>query len=244
MKSRKEFENIVFEKSRILMDKRKAARRRAVKICAPMAACILVACMVLYPRPMPGKTAQGERYGNSGSGKNGSYTGGAPEGACSVKINTIDGMPNKGTNNIALMLDDFTKLDAEGLSEYYGIDINSIGGLVQAGFKLEEQGHWGVYRRKTGEAYWDVNTVTFTDGNRRASITLAKGGLPHFDINTAYEHPLEETSINGCSAVLAEYYEAGACYYGQLVYKNTGYIINTAGIEEDCFIRMLENITG
>lgn len=154
-------------------------------------------------------------------------------------INRIDGIPSNKLN-IALMADDFVKMNKKEINEYYGIDIFPS---VPDDLKEWDEQNFGIYRRNSGsgEVYWDQTVLNYDNENfsRSVNIEIKKGSLPLLDYG--FGESSEEKSIINNWEVAIGLSESGY-YHAIFMYKNVGFCVSGEGLTQDEFVSVLSSI--
>ncbi len=95
-----------------------------------------------------------------------------PQLPVSLVIHPIDRLSGDAYSLFCLHTEDLVNMDGQALNRYYGAELF---GNAPAGWK-EEPGQWGgIYRRDTGEIYWDINSVTYTGEDPTRSFGVMAG---------------------------------------------------------------------
>lgn len=162
-----------------------------------------------------------------------------------IVINHIDGISSDSARmNINLQWDDFVKMDAAELIDYYGTDIfPSVPSDLTNWDTADDFGGYGIYRRNkgTGEVYWDTTVLNYanSDITRSVNIEVAKDRLPFvcFAVDTAKY----QKSVISEHEVYIGISEAGY-YQAQFMHHNTGFILTMEGLSEKEVISVIQSI--
>lgn len=145
-----------------------------------------------------------------------------------LTISVIPSAPTVGTSNIALLTKDFVRMNDSELLHYYGVALP-----IEKEFpflKEQQNASHGIYKNTVRGIYYDTNTFSYAsaDGNRKITVTLAKGKPPLFNLNGIRGHgsPLSQSAYSGVSVTAARCDESGhPVYYAEFTHRGTGYSI-------------------
>lgn len=148
-----------------------------------------------------------------------------------------------------LLWDDFVPMTREELLDYYGVslpvealfpDLSAVGPEEGDGFGR------GIYRRESGEPYFDTNTFSFesADGVLGVNITLDKAF--HLPV-TPWELPGDElrfTNINGWELALFRYLDGEGNQYFRTEFRQNGvnYRVTGKNMCEQAYAVVLETL--
>ncbi len=142
--------------------------------------------------------------------------------------------------NIALLGDDFIKMDRAAVNAYYGINVFPE---VPADIPGWQDAAYGIYRRDggTGETYWDQMVLNYDneDFSRGVNIEVKKGALPFLDYG--FGKSAEEKSIINNWEVAIGLSESGY-YHAIFMYQNVGFCVNARGLTQSEFVAVLSSI--
>lgn len=221
----------------------KERHRRVVPFAAACTAVFLCVLAALLPRqsvvPQPENPASHTALSPSHAAANPSP----------LIFNELPAQPELAFHLFALWTDDFRPMTAAELSAYFGF---SMPEEFPGGLFLEEittpAGGPGIFQRKNGEAYFDGNRYVYRDSARQKhlTVTVAKGHLPYADIQEAYDHPMEKSTLNGVEITAASYTgDAGeSMLYAEFLYQGNGYFVYAGGVSTDVFFQVLLTLTG
>ena len=156
-----------------------------------------------------------------------------------IVINHIVSFSNDKMN-IALLLDDFIKMDKAAVNEYYGINVFPE---VPADIPEWKDATYGIYKRNggTGETYWDQMVLNYDndDFSRGVNLEIKKGSLPLLDY--VFGESAEEKSIINNWEVVIGLSEDGY-YHAVFMYQDVGFCINARGLTQDEFVAVISSI--
>jgi hypothetical protein len=165
-----------------------------------------------------------------------------------LTISVIPSAPTVKTSNIALLMKDFVHMNDSELLHYYGVSLP-----IEKEFsflKEQQNASHGIYKNTARGIYYDTNTFSYAsaDGNRKITVTLAKGKPPLFDLNEIRSHgfPLAQSAYSGVSVTATRCDESShPAYYAEFTRSGTGYSItakypaNTEDFAKDQFSALL-----
>lgn len=166
-----------------------------------------------------------------------------PDDSDVIVINKLESI-TADRMNIALLDEDFVKMSASELNEYYGINVFPVvpSDLVNWD-NAEDFGGYGIYRREKGggEIYFDQNVLNYSnpDYTRNVNIEVSKDRLPFLDFSIDPDE-LAGSTISGNSVYLgcndAGYYQA------RFIYRSTGFVLTTYGLSQDEYVSVVQSI--
>lgn len=143
-------------------------------------------------------------------------------------------------SGIALLVEDFVEMTRDEMVDYYGIDYIPT---VPEDIKPWENEQSGIFRRDggTGEVYWDVDVLNYSNENftREVHLEVDKGSNVHTDYS--FFEGTEEKSVINSVEVLIGLSENGY-YYAEFMYKDVGFLIDAEGVTEDEFVAIITSI--
>ena len=131
-------------------------------------------------------------------------------------------------NGIALMYDDFIKMNEEELATYYKTDVFP---KVPEDLKKWEESY-GIFKRKNGEIYYDGNIINYSneDFSRKVNLAIAKETNLPYDVLVMSKK--EEVSIiNAQKVVIAK--DPDNNYMVCFKYNDVGFTLMTHGLQLD-----------
>lgn len=159
-------------------------------------------------------------------------------------INELPEKYERQSHLFALHQEDYIPMSDEEFLDYYGVSLDITSSLPW--LKRQEQipeNFNGIYRRESGEVYFDNHSFLFADEEaaRRLSVTIAKEHLPFADINTAYDHPLKKSELNGVEMTLAHYTENTGedVFYAEFLFGGNGYSLFAFDFSQEEFYKVL-----
>jgi len=222
----------------------KHRRKIITKIATPMLSFCLIALLGIgvWQFGMPQNVASSQSSTQSAiTGTVGKETAVA-KGSDSIFINQTDGF-SADKMNINLRTEDFVKMTASQLNEYYGINVfPAVPADLKDWAETDDFGSYGIYRRDKGlgEIYWDQNILNYSnsDFTRNVNIELAKNKLPVLDFGIDAE--LKESKISDCPVYLGVSKEGE--YQARFIYNNTGFVVNTDGLTQEEVVAVIKSI--
>ena len=174
----------------------------------------------------------------SASSADSSYSQSGEEGN-KIVVNSIDNIP-ADRMNICLSCDDFVEMTREEMIAYYGTDYIPD---VPSDIKPWEEERSGIYRRNggTGEIYWDVDILNFSneDFTRNVNLEVAKGHIPWLDY-MHFDHDDEKSIINNTEVLMGKT-ESGY-YYAEFMYLNVGFAFCADGLTQEEFVKIVSSV--
>lgn len=161
-----------------------------------------------------------------------------PENLDVVVINAIDTVPDTQRMNIALMWDDFIQMNQDELCDYYGTNVfPSVPGDLTQSDQV-----YGIFKRSTGETYWDSNQISYCnqDFTRSVSVSADLNIVP-VDFCNLFDEPQNLSTINGVQVGIGRT-DYGA-FYAEFMLKETGFRVFAEGLEKEEFINILKSLT-
>ena len=161
-------------------------------------------------------------------------------------IRALDTPPQALHALFALMWEDYVPLDQQALLDYFGLALPAL--TLPDGTPLEaaEGADYGLYRRETGEAYFDGNCLSFSspDGTRRLQVGLGKAWFCSALSPLPQEKSLEFTQVNGRGLALFCYpdEEGQPCYYTEFMQGEAAWYVTGLGLSGQEFLRCLEQL--
>lgn len=145
--------------------------------------------------------------------------------------------------NIDLRIEDFVKMSALQLNEYYGTNVfPAVPADLKDWAEADDFGGYGIYRSDNGlgDIYWDQNVLNYSnsDFTRNVNIELAKDRLPILDFGLDAE--LKESIISDCSVYLGIDKEGN--YQARFIYNDTGFVVNADGLSREEFVAVIKSI--
>lgn len=148
-----------------------------------------------------------------------------------IVVNEVGELSNMSQkiDGIALMYDDFIKMSKEELISYYGTNVFA---KVPEDLKRWEEESYGIFKRKSGEIYYDGNIINYSneDFSRKVNITVSKEEALPYDVLIMSEK--EEVSlINDQEVVIAK--DPDNNYMVCFKYNDVGFTLMTHGLQLD-----------
>jgi len=162
-----------------------------------------------------------------------------------IVINNLNELPATDKMNIALMDDDFVKMDKSELTAYYGTNIFPIvPNDLKSWDTADDFGGYGIYRRNggTGEVYYDTIILNYSNDNfsRTMNIELEKGSIPFQDFvvdTTKYQKSI----ISGQQVIIGLDVTTNTYFIG-LMHDNVGFAITAYGLTQDEVVEVVRSI--
>lgn len=162
-----------------------------------------------------------------------------------IIVNKLSFNPTADRMNIALLIDDFVKMDKKELNDYYGTNVFPI---VPDDLKnwdeADDFAGYGIYRRDkgAGDVYCDTVVLNYSnaDFSRNLNIEVAKGVIPSQDfvvLTTDYQKSIiaEQEVIIGLDTVQN-------IYFVGLMHNDVGFAITAAGFTQDEVVAVIRSI--
>ncbi len=156
-----------------------------------------------------------------------------------IIIHTVENFSGNKMN-IALMMEDFTPMNLNELSTYYGYTIFP----ALSGHLIASENHrFGIYRRNggSGAVYWDSNGIHYgnEDGSKQLHVEVRKDSLPLCDY--VFYHSIKEKSvINGIEVAFG--HSANGMYYAQFMHRRLGFQLVAQGLTQQEFVEVLSEM--
>jgi hypothetical protein len=169
-----------------------------------------------------------------------------------IHINEVDRDHSAPTQaHFAVLGDNIRHLTRGELFEHYGIqpfDIAEVlddmklihGGFLGAGY--------GIYYFPSGSIF-DANNFEYhrKGTNQRVNVFIKSGGVYGFgDVNTEDFDGLLLSEINGMEMIIVRYVDSenNNIYYTEFFYKNLVFLVSSANLSADDFVKVLQYLTG
>lgn len=218
-------------------------KKTITKIAAPALSFCLVALLGIgvWQFGMPQDAASPQKSTQSAIASMGGEEA-AAKGNDSIFVNQIEGF-SADKININLRTEDFVKMSASQLSEYYGTNVfPAVPPDLKDWAKADDFGGYGIYRSDNGlgDIYWDQNVLNYSnsDFTRNVNIELAKDRLPILDFGIDAE--LKESIISDCPVYLGVDKEGS--YQARFIYNHTGFIVNADGLTQEEVVAVIKSI--
>lgn len=171
----------------------------------------------------------------------------ASSAVSTAAFNTLDAPPQALGALFALMWEDYVPLSYPDMLDYFGLALPSVLALPDGvPLELVEAGDYGLYRRESGQVYYDGNCVCFSspDGERQLQVGLGKAWFCSSLSPLPQEKQLEFTQINGRALALFRYLDeqGQACYYTEFMQGEVACCVTGIGLSEQEFLRCLEQL--
>ncbi len=140
---------------------------------------------------------------------------------------------------IALMWDDFIRMNDDEINEYYGANVFPT---VPTDLERKDEESFGIFKRKTnGEVYYDGNKISYAnaDYSRGIAVNVEKDGLP-FDFCNLFADIQTRSIINDVEVGIAQ--TPSGEMYAEFMYQNVGFRIWASGLNQDEFVAAIESI--
>lgn len=163
----------------------------------------------------------------------------------SIIINQLCELPYSDRMNIALMADDFVRMEKNELNSYYGTDVfPTVPDDLENWDKAQDFEGYGIYCRDggSGDVYFDMNVLNYSneDCTRLINIEIAKGAMPFQDFvvnSTEYQKSI----INGQEVVIG-FDTVSNNYFCGFMHDNVGFAITTGGLSQDEVVAVIQSI--
>ena len=157
-----------------------------------------------------------------------------------IRILEVENMPDVPQKTfIALMGDDFIRMNDDEINEYYGVNVFPA---VPTDLERKDQETLGIYKRKVnGEVYHDGNRISDTnaDFSRGIAVNVDKNGLP-FDFCNFFANIQTRSIINDVEVEISQ--SPSGEMYAEFMYQNVGFRILAIGLTQDEFVAVVESI--
>ncbi len=162
-----------------------------------------------------------------------------------INVNKLSNNPITDKMNIALLLDDFVKMDKSALTDYYGTTIFPVvPDDLRSWDEADDFTGYGIYRRDkgTGDVYYDTVVLNYSnaDYSRNLNIEVAKGVIPFQDFvvdTTDYEK-----SVIGGQDVIIGLDTVQNIYFIGLMHNGVGFAITADGLTQDEVVAVIRSI--
>lgn len=157
-----------------------------------------------------------------------------------IRILEVENLPNVPQKMfIALMKDDFIRMNDDEINAYYGVNIFPV---VPTDLESKADRSLGIYKRKTsGELYYDGNRLQFSnaDLSRQLAVNVDKDSLP-FDFCNIFAKVQTRSIIKGVEVGIAQ--TPSGEMLAEFTYHNVGFRIFACGLTQEEFVEIVESI--
>lgn len=165
-----------------------------------------------------------------------------------IVINRITDIETRSEKRqfIALLCDDFVKMSANELNDYYGVDIFPTvpSDLVSWDEKETSAEYgYGIFRRNRGrgEVYFDTTVLNYSneDYTRSVNLEVTKDGMPPIDYGVGSEN-LKKSTIFDCEVYLG-CNEVGI-YQAKFLCGGAGFVVTTDGLSQAEVLAVIRSV--
>lgn len=162
-----------------------------------------------------------------------------------IIVNKLSYNPTADRMNIALLIDDFVKMDKKELNDYYGTNVFPI---VPDDLKnwdeADDFAGYGIFRRGkgAGDVYYDTVVLNYSnaDYSRNLNIEVAKYAIPFQDfIVSATDY--QKSVIAGQDVVIG-FDSVQNVYSAVLLHNDVGFAITADGLTLDEVVSVVRSI--
>lgn len=157
-----------------------------------------------------------------------------------IRILEVENMPDVPQKMfIALMGDDFIRMNDDEINEYYGVNVFPV---VPTDLDRKDEEPFGIFKRKAnGEVYYDGNKISYTnaDYSRGIAVNVEKNGLP-FDFCNFFAIIETRSIINDVEVGIAQ--TPSGEMYAEFMHQNVGFRIWAYGLTQDEFVAAIESL--
>lgn len=158
-----------------------------------------------------------------------------------IVIQSVDTVPDTSRMNIALMWDDFVRMDQAELCAYYDTNVFPA---VPDDLSRGVDEVYGIFKRGkgTGEVYWDSNKITFLnhDFSRCVTVDVDLGRVP-VDFCNLFDEIEDYSIVGGVQVGIAR--TPDGCYYAEFLYNGTGFFLFAEGLAKEEFVDIIKSLT-
>lgn len=159
-------------------------------------------------------------------------------------INEVAELPGTDRNYICLLGDDFIKLTAAELCDYYGKNVfPTVPDDLKNWDSASDFAGYGIYRRNngTGEMYNDVNILNYSNSDFSRNVNIEVTTMPLIFIDFLFDRPEYKKSVIMDTEIFIDKTNNGY-YFVEWSENNIEFFINADGLSESEFVSVVKSL--